>query len=98
MKLALSLILAALLSGCGSIPSGGTTRPALIQRALDLVLPPGFKGDAHVEHTNPYFGFTLDAGNLRRGERGWEFDWLVFDRHGFTNGKTRLGNPPPRPL
>lgn len=94
MMKTLLAILALSLSGCGSVPTGTTTRPALIQRALDMVLPPGFKGDAHVEHSNPYFGFTIDAGNLRRGDQGWEFDWLVFDRHGFTNGKTRLGKPP----
>jgi len=94
MKTILSLCLALFLVGCGSVPSGTTTRPALIQRALDMVLPPGYTGDAHIEHTNPYFSFTLDAGNLRRGPAGWEFDWLVFDRHGFTHGKTRLGTPP----
>lgn len=90
-------LLACLFAGCSSLPAGAS-RPSVVQQALDIVLPRTFKGDVHVEHSNPYFGFTLDAGNLRWEQDGWRFDWLVLDRHGWSRGKTRLGNPPPRPL
>lgn len=99
MRALLVLVLALALSGCGTLPTGGGKAGVpVVQRLLDDIFPAQFTGDVHVEHSNPYFGFTLDVGNLRRGPNGWLFDWLVLDRHGFTKGKTRLGNPPPRPL
>jgi hypothetical protein len=88
----LCLFLCLLLSGCGTLPDG---QVALVQQALDAALPASFKGDLHIDHTNPYIKGSIDAGALRRGPTGWEFDWLVYKRNGWgSNGSIRLGKVP----
>ncbi len=78
----LSFILCAglFLSGCASF---GDNRVALIQRVLDDLLPATFVGDFDGSEKIPtYVDFTLAAGNLRRTETGWTFDWLEYHRNG----------------
>jgi hypothetical protein len=82
-------------TGCASLGSATTGDASRIQRALDAMLPPTFTGSAHVDHVNPYFGFTIDAGGLRRTPQGWHWDWLRFKRNGFfSRGSIQFGTPP----
>lgn len=97
MKL-LSILFAvvlATLSGCATAGNTAAADGATIQRALDAMLPPTFTGPAHIEHKNPYFGFTIDAGGLRRTPEGWHWDWLRYRRDGFfSRGSVSFGALP----
>lgn len=85
------------LAGCMSAPP--------IQKILDDVLAPSFTGPAHFSHTNDYFSVIIDAGNLRRVEGRWSWDWLEYERQshfpifsGLTwssTGKVRVGQRTP---
>lgn len=88
MKTLTLLILVVALVGCSGPPS--------TQRFLNKVLPPDFQGPVSIEHNNPYFSFELRAGNVRRVDRLWQFDWLWLKRKGYSNGTTIIGTPPPR--
>lgn len=88
----LLLVTAIALSGCGTVPNGEL---AIVQKALDAILPRDFKGDFFIGHTNPYVKGSIRAGALRRGSSGWEFDWLVYYRDGWaSSGAIRLGAVP----
>lgn len=98
MKFLLPLLFAVALlcSGCSSLPSSSTIADVTyIGQILDKVLPADFNGPAHVEHKNPYFDFTIDAGGLHRTDKGWTWTWLRYRRSDrFTQGSVTLGAPP----
>jgi hypothetical protein len=92
-RLILSL---ALLTTAGCSGLAGVFSPIKeINSVLDASIPADFKGNFHVDHTNSIFDVTIDAGNLRKGTVGWTFDWLIYQRHGYSHGAIRLGNVPP---
>lgn len=96
MKKLLTLIPFALvvLFATGCATTGGKHGLA-ISAVLDAALPPDFTGPAHVEHKNPYFDFTIDAGGLRHDASGWHWDWLKYRRSDrFTSGVVEIGIPP----
>jgi len=86
------LVCALMGTGCANVP--GSDQSSRVQRALDELLPHDFTGDVLAKHNNPYLKFLIRAGNVRRGPQGWSFDWLVYERVGFTTGEIRLGTPP----
>lgn len=86
------------LTGCASVPGGDGER-ITVQKALDAVLPPGFSGPAHVSHRNAYFDISIDAGGLKRTEKGWTWEWLTYERNSHfplwsSTGKISLGKTP----
>lgn len=96
MKKLLSLIpfvlVALFATGCAS--TGGKHGLA-INSVLDAALPADFTGPAHLEHKNPYFDFTIDAGGLWHDAAGWHWTWLKYKRSGrFSNGVVEIGIPP----
>lgn len=99
MRTLVVLLFSALLfAGCASSPSSSGYSPGLLTKILDGRLNPHFIGDAKIETSYPPFSVRIEAGNLHRGPDGWEYDWLVWERHGFSSGKLVLGTPPARPL
>lgn len=92
----LGLVLCLSLSSCASLPSSSTVSDMnYITQLLDKALPTDFNGLAHVEHKNPYFDFTIDAGGLHRTDKGWTWTWLRYRRSDrFTSGAVTLGSPP----
>jgi hypothetical protein len=92
--LATFLLAVGLLSGCATAPGAAESQLGRITRALDAALPANFIGDAHVQHSNPYLSITIDAGGLKRTEKGWEFTWLIYRRNGLSHGTITLGTPP----
>lgn len=79
-------------SGCLSF--SGHDDQALIQRVLDLTLPPTFTGDAHVEHKNSYLDFVIDARGLSRESGSWHWQSMSYRRNGrFSHGVISLGGP-----
>lgn len=61
------------LTGCKSLPD-----PQLV---LNKILPPDFVGNVHVEHSNPYFDFGVDAGNVHKDAAGlWTWDSFKYSR------------------
>lgn len=93
LTLCLSVLVSVLwISGCGTLPGGGLTH---VQQLLDASLPPDFRGDALLKHTNPYVKGSIRAGDLHRTPTGWSYSWLVYERDGWgTRGEIRLGKPP----
>lgn len=96
LPLVLTALLALQLAGCASLPGASTVADATrIGQILDQLLPADFNGPAHVEHKNPYFDFTIDAGGLRHTDKGWTWTWLRYRRSDrFTQGSVTLGAPP----
>ena len=92
--LTLILLACALLVGSGCVNGPQNSDLALVQRALDKLLPADFVGDVLAKHNNPYFKFTIRAGNVHRTATGWTFSWLVYERNGFSQGEIRLGEIP----
>lgn len=90
LLLSAALLFAALIfSGCA------TNQGAKIQNFLDTALPVTFTGDAHVEHFNPYFDFSIDAGGLRKANGVWVWDSMNYVRHDrFTHGGVTLKPKP----
>lgn len=79
-KLILIICLIVALSGCSSLTSS-TIPGEKIQTFLTNVLPPGFVGDVHVGHLNPYFDFGIDAKNVRKNDQGqWTWDSFSYNR------------------
>ena len=80
-------LIAFLFAGCAS--NAGADR---IQKLLDTALPSEFVGDAHVEHFNPCFDFTIDAKGLRKNPAGiWQWSELKVNRHDrWSAGKVEL--------
>lgn len=93
----LLLIACLFITGCTSITGSATASDAAyISTLLDKVLPADFSGAVHVEHKNPYFDFTIDAGGLHRTDKGWTWVWLKYHRSGrFSEGRITLGTPAP---
>ena len=83
--------------GCGVVPrKSGPGDGALIQRLLDYMLPADFRGDAVLDHNNPWVDVVIDAGDLRRENGRWVWDWLRYRRNGRgSHGYITLGSPPP---
>lgn len=92
LRVLLLLAVIGLFSGCMSL--SGHNDSALIQRILDLSLPPTFTGDTHVEHKNSYLDFTIDARGLTRASGTWQWESLSYRRNGrFSHGVITLGGP-----
>lgn len=91
-KIIITLLAAlALLSGCASNSSGK------VQNFLSTALPATFEGDAHVEHFNPWFDFTVDAKGLRVVDGKWTWESINYVRKDrFTRGSIIL-TPKPVP-
>ncbi len=95
-SLLLALIAAslALYSGCNTMPG---SQQSIAQRALDKLLPAEFVGNLDLREDVPmWIGLTIKAGNVRRENGHWLFDWLTYDRNGpfGTNAHFTLGIPP----
>lgn len=91
MKIALigiALLISALFfTGCASNVVGGSGKGSVIQRTLDMALPPDFRGDAVVKHRNAWIDLTIDIKGLYRTEQGWSWSSLEYGRGGrFSHG------------
>lgn len=85
------LLLAAMIIAAVSFTGCATDQSAKIQNFLNTALPATFTGDAHVQHFNPYFDFSIDAGGLRKANGVWVWDSMNFIRHDrFTHGQVQL--------
>lgn len=79
-------------TGCGTTPQGD---PAFVQRVLDEALPPGFRGDAEIEHKNPWIDITITVRDVRKEGGRWVWASFKWKRNGrFSQGNVRLGLPP----
>lgn len=92
MKYLLSILCLVCLSLTGCVSSDQSGK---VQNFLNTALPSEFTGDAHVEHFNPWFDITIDAGGLRKTNGRWEWDSLNYIRHDrFTHGGITLTPKP----
>ena len=93
-----------LLPSCASAPAAAAGDTALVQKALDALLPPTFIGHVRGVHRNQYFELELEGDGLARTEHGWTWTWLTYRRQshfplfaGLTwasSGEVTLGNKP----
>jgi hypothetical protein len=96
-----ALVVLAFFTGCATVSRSDST---LIQPLLDKLLPADFSGPIDVEHSNQFFTISIQAGNVRKQDGRWVWDWLSYERKshfpifsGLTwssTGKVHLGQPP----
>lgn len=80
LSICLACAVVALVASCATVPKAKDSDFSLVQTLLDVALSDNFTGNFSLQRSHQYIDWDIRAGNLRKENGKWAFDWLTYER------------------